>query len=895
MFVVVLLFVSLLRPFTSIRLDGNGYTDILIVINPAVPENEDIINQTKGMITHGSEYLFQALDNKVFIKEVKILVPPNWTKGKYEKAKTETFNKGKIRIDNPHPAFGDDPYTHQTKGCGNEGEYIHFTPNFLLNNNLLKGYGPRGRVFVHEWAQLRWGVFHEYNKKKPFYVSAGQILPTRCTDKISGQWYEIVNQRPRPCEFDSDGLPASNCEFLPDAMQSANASIMYMPSIDSVRAFCQEEDHNNEAPNEQNEKCSKATRTVIFQDSVDKDALRILKPLSVVPPPPTFKVIQRGPRVVCLVLDVSGSMGGPRITLQRQAATVFLNQIIEEQQFVGIVTFSSEAQILSPLTIIDGQASRDNLIRKLPTIASGGTYICKGLRKGFEVLQTDDGKTIGDEIILLTDGEASDNVQDCLPEAIQSGAVMNTIAFGPNADNVLRTMADQTDGKFIVAEVSILSTQLVDGFSSLTMSDGNSFTQPIQIESTGKSVKDWFNGTVPIDRTVGNRTTFTIIYGMSAPIVNIVSPSGLVYKQTNTTDIAYTITLTVPGTAETGEWKYSFFNKGATVQQMSLLVISRAAHKDVHPVTVTARMNQQTSDGTKPMVVLAEVSQNYNPVLGASVWANLESDTGHSERLQLLDNGAGADAFKEDGVYSRYFTTLKRGKYSLKVRVENQHGEGQFSPDSYSGALYVAGYIVDGKVELNPPKPPVNVQPVDVGNFTRTVTGESFVVDRDAPPNFPPNKITDLRAEIQEDTVLLNWTAPGEDFDQGTAKSYDIRWSEDLKMLQNNFSSNYLVNTSSLLPQVSGSAEQYTFQPNITIQNGTTLFFAIQSLDKQLAKSEVSNIARATKYVPNPKFSPISKPGLGLPAIVVSVFLVIIMPCFIFVVITRALKRKKQT
>lgn len=69
--------------------------------------------------------------------------------------------------------------------------------------------------------------------------------------------------------------------------------------------------------------------------------------------------------------------------------------------------------------------------------------------------------------------------------------------------------------------------------------------------------------------------------------------------------------------------------------------MSRAAHEDVHAVTVTARTNQQISDGTKPMVVLVEVSQKYNPVLGASVWANLASETGQSTKLQLLDNGAG--------------------------------------------------------------------------------------------------------------------------------------------------------------------------------------------------------------------------------------------------------------
>ena len=79
-----------------------------------------------------------------------------------------------------------------------------------------------------------------------------------------------------------------------------------------------------------------------------------------------------------------------------------------------------------------------------------------------------------------------------------------------------------------------------------------------------------------------------------------------------------------------------------------------------------------------------------------------------------------------------------------------------------------------GEVQLNPEKPPVQVQAADVGSFTRTATGESFVVSLPPgvpPPKFPPSKITDLSAEIQEDTLLLNWTAPGEDLDQGTGKT----------------------------------------------------------------------------------------------------------------------------
>uniref|UniRef100_A0A4W4HP12 Chloride channel accessory 1 n=1 Tax=Electrophorus electricus TaxID=8005 RepID=A0A4W4HP12_ELEEL len=851
----LLLFLCALGPTTGIRLVGNGYTDILVAINPAVPENDDLINRIKEIITSVSEYLFQALDNKVFFKEVKILVPPNWTNGTYERASTETYSKAKVLIDVPHPAFGDDPYTKQTKNCAEEGDYIHFTPNFLLTDRLVDVYGPKGRVFVHEWAHLRWGVYDEYNNKKPFYNDNG-IQPT---SEVTGKWYELNNGFTQSCHISAEtGLPTEECEFFPDKLQNAKASIMYMQIIDSVRAFCQEDEHNRKAPNMQNEKCdNKATHTVIFQESVDKDALGTLLPLQARPPDPQIRVLSRGSRVVCLVLDVSGSMSvcNMKIILQKQASMIFLNQIIEEQASVGIVTFSTDAAILSGLTLIDGQSSRDTLIAKLPSTAGGSTFICKGLLKGLEV----------------TYNSCTENLYSiqlyCSKININVKLIFISIKIG---------------GMFITANEAILSNQLVDAFSSLTSSNGNPTKQKIQLESTGQIVSDWFNGTVPIDGTVGNRTTFTVIYEKSSPTVYFESPSSSVYNQKNATDTANTITLTVPGTAEAGDWKYSFFDKASTSQAMSLTVTSQAARDDVPPIMVMAQMNQLTNNGNKPMIVFAEVSQKYSPVLNTTVWAYLESDTGHSEKLQLLDNGAGADAFKDDGIYSRYFTKLKKGRYNLKVRVAN------------SGALYIPGYIVDGTVKLNPPKPPTNVQPANVGSFTRTATGESFVVDVPVGvplPNFPPNKITDLSAEIQEDIVLLNWTAPGEDLDQGTDGVTIFR-------LRNNFSSVNQFNISALLPQEAGSAERHSLVPNITIQNGTTLFFAVQSEDSGGLKSQVSNIAQATKFLPSPKnLKPpgISNPGLNLTASIISVCVVSIVACLIATVITWVVKCRKLT
>uniref|UniRef100_A0A8C1VGP1 VWFA domain-containing protein n=1 Tax=Cyprinus carpio TaxID=7962 RepID=A0A8C1VGP1_CYPCA len=819
--VFVLLWMLLSSTSTGIKLDGNGYVDIIIAIGSRVPQDDMLIDKIKEMVTEGSYYLYDALDEKVYFKDATILVPSHWSVKDFSKARTESFEKAHIKIDYANSVNNIEPYTKQYGECGDEGEFIHFTPEYLLNDTLIELYGSRGRVLVHEWAHLRWGVYDENNDKKPFYYSNGRIEPTRCSKNIEGQFYEVTaGGSLQQCRTDPETLLLTKeCTFFPDRNQITNSSIMFLPSLDPVTAFCHENEHNYEAPNMQNIKCGKATWTVIFEDSVDKDALRSLKPPESPPPPPSFKIVQRKQRVVCLILDVSGSMRGSRILLQQQAATHFLRNIIEEQASVGIVQFSTSASTLSPLTTIDSDNTRENLIKMLPKVADGWTNMCLGLSQG---------------------------------------------------------------GKFIYANDELTSNQLMDAFASFTFSTGDYTKEPVQLESVGERTSDWFNGTVSVDQTVGNKTSFVIIYELSFPSTN-----------TSHDKLLKTVTLNVPGTAEPGDWQYSI--QTTILQALTLTVTSQAAQADVPPITVKTRMNQKSSDGTKPMIVFAEVSQNYRPVINAEVWATLESETGIEHTFQLLDNGAGADASQGDGIYSRYFTKMVNGRSSLKVRVKNQEGQTRLAAPKKSGAPYVPGYVVNGVVQLNPPKPPVSEEPLEVGSFTRTATGESFEVTLSgtAPPNFPPNRITDLSAEIQEDTVLLSWTAPGEDLDQGTAKSYEIRWSFDLDMLRDSFSNGHVVNTAAVSPQEAGSVEQHSFNLSFPIQNGTTLSFAIQSEDEVNATSETSNIAQASKILRAPKPPGISNPGMNLTVLVISVCVVTMVICFIVAVTTWAVKRKK--
>lgn len=112
-------------------------------------------------------------------------------------------------------------------------------------------------------------------------------------------------------------------------------------------------------------------------------------------------------------------------------------------------------------------------------------------------------------------------------------------------------------------------------------------------------------------------------------------------------------------------------------------------------------------------------------------------------------------------------------------------------------------------------------------------------------------------------------------------------------MLRQDFSSGHAVNTATVLPQEAGSVEQHAFNLSFTVQNGTKLFFAIQSEDKQSERSEISNIASASKILPHPKPPGISNPGLNLTVLVSSLCAVTIVICIIAGVTTWAVRRRR--
>ncbi|XP_029562097.1 LOW QUALITY PROTEIN: calcium-activated chloride channel regulator 4A-like [Salmo trutta] len=845
-----------------------------------------------------------------------------------------------------------------------------------------------GKVLVHEWAHLRWGVYDENDDGQPFYKGAhGGIQATRVLSKNLKGFFDCPTWN--PIGFRVEPFPRgfymepkivipgvkkgytwnqkgfsygdSRRTFLEPFFLRVYAvflnciilsfdKLLFMYTL-KVTRFCSKKTHNREAPNAQNRMCdNRDVMDVIFTSSVDAKAN--VQPLKGPHPAPRFTVMQRGQRVVCLVLDVSGSMH------VRYCNITYMGQF-----FMFFYTF-----------------------------------LCfpKKIYVDFQELCKDNGNTMGDEIILLTDGESE---LDCVSEVKESGAIVNTIALGPSANKELKRMseisgkiplkglstqkrylgffiipllilysttifcmsavkfsrfwtlkkqsvtgnintrkqnayfgtvsavdfpfkADEkvtfcmhtlfnslsiifillvliyvSGGKYFYASDNLDQTELVNVFASLTTTNGDFTHQTIlvRLDSSGMKRKGILNGTVSVDHTVGNKTTFLVLHESQSPEdIEIKSPSGQIYDfiDFQPSSISKTHSLVIQGTAEvlfsmSCYWTYTIKNT-LSDQSITITITSRAVSEAIPPVTVKAYMSQQSIDGSKPMLVYAEVNQKGVPVILADVMATLESDAGDQYQLELLDNGAvytsvffpGADAFRNDGIYSRFFTTSKKGRYNLKVKVQRKDkgkNNGQVRLKRHSVAPYVPGYVIKGKVVMNPPKPPFSEDDLqdDVGSFTRTAIGESFSVSLPpgVPPKFPPNKITDLNAEIEEDKVMLTWTAPGEDMDQGTgtvpnlflnicieypcvnlihmcynlnfpfplcpasflsADSYEIRVSMDLEALRGNFSGAHLMNTSDIQPLEAGSTEEYSFLSSyiINAEPETVMFFAWQATGK---------------------------------------------------------------
>ncbi|XP_070539518.1 calcium-activated chloride channel regulator 4-like [Ptychodera flava] len=209
----------------QISLNNNGYTGILIGIDEGVAENQELVEKIKEVFTAGSADLYTATRNRSYFKEITISVPKNWSDSlTYDPLTYERYDKSNIIIAEGQSG----PYVAGVPECGVSGRYMHLTPQYILDPLEQRRYGTAGKLVVHEWGHLRYGVYDEYPRRSrdPIYYtsSSGTVEATRCSLGIQGEWSpECQVQNGEPTTGEDDG-----CRFL-DSRQTGgySASIMY--------------------------------------------------------------------------------------------------------------------------------------------------------------------------------------------------------------------------------------------------------------------------------------------------------------------------------------------------------------------------------------------------------------------------------------------------------------------------------------------------------------------------------------------------------------------------------------------------------------------------------------------------------------------------------------------
>ncbi|KAL3863240.1 hypothetical protein ACJMK2_005005 [Sinanodonta woodiana] len=817
------------------------------------------------IFTDASETMFTVTERRAYIKKITIVLPKKWTSKVEYRLIPEMTSDEFIMVANCDEVSR--PNVVGLNECGKHARYMQLPSCLLYHVGDAPKFGAWDHIIVHEWGHLHWGVYDEYptNPTDRFYLMNGKWEPTRCTRQLKGT-SSIIKEPYQNQSCDEANIkaynlnPVTDCKFVPDREINAIASLMGSQYISSLTSFCKRDNpreardlrHNSEAVNDQNRRCDQRSVWEVLQNHSDfKNRNPPMGQGRYFSTKPQFTIVQQGPKIIALVLDVSSSMAGTRSLRQRQAATYVIKNLLPIDCLFGMVSFSSQATILANMTrITKNSIVRQSLINKLPTETYGRTSIGAGLKLAIDLLTSMQTETDGSEIILISDGKenTAPSASMFLQQILDNWIVVHTIAVSQKADIVLSNLSTASGGKhFTWLETG--STSFADVLSQTITTRGimASADSTVIIYSDGKRLEQSrsMSGSFVIDSALGMETVFTVLSDNKSSInAEIRGPGGYI-AQDSTSD-GDALFIEMQGTLPNGKY---FFDVTASEANATLSIIvnskPRSAKEKVIQVDSWLSEGKLDYKGKDNVIVYALATRKGAAVINAKMKVLMESHTGASIEFYLKDEGIGADSKAQDGVYSGYIPRnllSKSGRYSLKITV---------SDNNERAMIYHSGGI---SISKDASSNDASMIQEPTGMFQRvTMPGELYVENYyEAGDITPPCKVFDLAlvsktekvSETGKTLYVLSWTAVGDDLDIGTAARYDIRIAKTIDAMRNSFETGRaFVNTSILQARPSGEKEQYVLSG--IVPNGldnVTYYLGLKAIDDSGNSGPVSNI-----------------------------------------------------
>lgn len=202
-----------------------------------------------------------------------------------------------------------------------------------------------------------------------------------------------------------------------------------------------------------------------------------------VPSEATPVVQDTAPKEAVLVLDVSGSMRGPRLAAAKEAAINYVNGLPADVE-IGLVSFNDTVTV-----DVRPTADKQAVIDAIGNLEAGRrTALWDGMIAGLDLARAD----LGARLLVLSDGGdtvSAATVDDVNTRAAAEGIPIDVVALTPTVSHaqVLRTVTTSSGGQFLLAtDVTGLNQAFDEATGSFGGKVAVSAQVPADVEASGK-------------------------------------------------------------------------------------------------------------------------------------------------------------------------------------------------------------------------------------------------------------------------------------------------------------------------------------------------------------------------------------------------------------------------
>ncbi|XP_057379893.1 calcium-activated chloride channel regulator 1-like isoform X2 [Daphnia carinata] len=809
----------------TIVLDQNGYTNIVVAISENVPQPADggtaLINDLKALLTETSAILFQATGNRVYLKNIDILLPPAWTSSTALLTSKLSYQLADIRLTN-EPASGSLPYTLHSGKCGVNGNFITLPPEYL--EDIADNLKVQAKGLVQQWAQFRYGVFEEHgypnDKLLPYFYRHpnGYDAVTSSNDtEIKGSLATLSGGN---CVVNANGIISDqgNCRFVPTATeQTATTSLMSFHWLDTVIKFSEVGKHDRRPPHRQNRLCNSKSSGEVMANSPDFN--------NVIPNPnqntaPVFRLLKNLMLPVVYVAMDTSSPANPNNTnqqaqnlLKRGVRNLFYTVSIYPETLAAYSTFenidsgpegSYLKEELPPRRIGD---EYDNLISKIDNFVVSQTVLSRDvsavIRDGEARLRQ--YKDTGGSILYLvtsTDSVTNDTVieTDLAERLMQNNIKLIVVETGLGTGKSLPRFSVLSQGSyyFIPTWDTPFFTPINNEVDAICRNGLKTQRRIITSRKNSITTSMPWSGSFSIDETVGTNTTVALSLPKEGIFtITLTNPNGDVVNLPNEPEVTNwnypdsTVRVIWKKLADDtvkGRWSYQVVydttSCSACQPQPEIhLQIGSSIRSATSPALPKFQpwVSLTTSSGfvdlsEHPAVIQTRFEYANNNLGGLIVTAEIVLNSIVKASIPLFDTGLIDPDISKDGIYSGTFYPDANGNYKVNFYAVHsasaKEGGRLLSPDQNS---YCCGSSL----------------PTSTLNYFQFTAREAiaFEVRNVGTGTFPQDylpMVSDIRAStygIDQNLVYaeLKWSVPSNTISQV------VRYSENYEQLLDSF------------------------------------------------------------------------------------------------------------